>query len=241
MNTSTVNNINGEADAISGRINFDNIMVLASPGTQGSSKVLYMLMPVTVGLPTLQQWSARCGSNIVAVSGFDWDNDMTPWSAPNISTSLPPFMGHAASFLHLLTHDIVPAAEKALGLDCTVERTLGGISLSGLFALWAWLVDNHFSNIGSISGSFWYDGLVDWVDRHVCHKEGKACFSVGMLEGGTNGNARFANIQEDTRHVVGSLGRAGIDARLQPTPGNHFAPVYPRVEAMLDMLYSPAG
>ena len=146
-------------------------------------------------------------------------------------------MGNAASFLHILTQAIVPASEYVLGLDCTVERTLGGISLSGLFALWAWLVDNHFSNIGSISGSFWYDGLVSWVDRNVCHKDGNAFFSVGMLEGGNNGNARFANIQEDTRHVVSTLGQAGINARLVSGPGNHFAPVYPRVETMLDMLY----
>lgn len=236
MNTSTINNINDEANAISGYMNFDDIIVLASPN-RNSSKVLYMLMPVTIRLHTLQQWSARYGCNIVAVSGFDWDNDMTPWSAPNISASRPPFMGNAASFLHLLTHNIVPAAERALGLDCSVERTIGGISLSGLFALWAWLVDNHFSNMGSISGSFWYDGLVDWVDRNVSRKEGRACFSVGALEGGTNGNARFANIQEDTRHVVESLDHAGINASLVSSPGNHFAPVYPRVESMLEMLY----
>ena len=58
-----------------------------------------------------------------------------------------------------------------------------------------------------------------------------------MLEGGNNGNARFANIQEDTRHVVSTLGQAGINARLVSGPGNHFAPVYPRVETMLGMLY----
>lgn len=236
MNTSIVNNVNDEVNATLGRMDFDDLMVLASPH-KGSSKVLYMLMPVTMHLRTLQQWSARYGCNIVAVSGFDWDNDMTPWSAPNISSSRPPFMGNAASFLHILTQAIVPVSEYVLGLDCTVERTLGGISLSGLFALWAWLVDNHFSNIGSISGSFWYDGLVSWVDRNVCHKDGNAFFSVGMLEGGNNGNARFANIQEDTRHVVSTLGQAGINARLVSGPGNHFAPVYPRVETMLDMLY----
>lgn len=236
MNTTTINNVNGEANAIAGYSGVDDIMVIATP-CQSSSKVLYMLMPVTVGLPTLQRWASAHGCNIVAVSGFDWDNDMTPWSAPNISASRPPFMGNAASFLHVLTQRIVPAAEEVLGLDCSVERTISGISLSGLFALWAWLVDNHFSNIGSISGSFWYDGLVDWVDRHVCHKDGNACFSVGALEGGISGNARFANIQEETRHVVDTLGGAGINARLVSGPGNHFAPVYPRVESMLDMLY----
>ncbi|RXE69330.1 hypothetical protein ED352_12825 [Muribaculaceae bacterium Isolate-002 (NCI)] len=236
MNASTVNNINEELNASLGRMELDNIMVLASPHAN-SSKVLYMLMPVTMRLRTLQQWSSRHGCNIVAVSGFDWDNDMTPWSAPNISLSRPPFMGHAESFLHLLTNHIIPASEEALGLDCGVSRTLGGISLSGLFTLWTWLVDNHFANIGSISGSFWYDGLVDWVDRNVSHKEGRACFSLGALEGGMSGNARFANIQEETRHVVSSLGDAGIDTTLVSDPGNHFAPVGPRIEAMLNMLY----
>lgn len=237
MNTSTLDNINQEANSTLGVETLNDIVVLASPHV-GSSKVLYLLMPVTIHLPTLQKWSREYGCNIVAVSGFDWDNDMTPWSAPNIAATLPPFMGRAESFLHILTKNVIPAAEEALGLDCSVERTLGGISLSGLFALWAWMVDNHFSNVGSISGSFWYDGLLDWVDRHKSHKDGKALFMVGDLEGGTNGNARFSHIQEDTRHVVDSLGDAGIDARLVTNHGSHFAPVDPRIESMLEMLYT---
>lgn len=237
MNTSTVNNINMEADAAMGRIGFSDIVVLASP-CAGSAKVLYMLMPVTVGLLQLQKWSRSYGCNIVAVSGFDWDNDMTPWSAPNLTASRPPFMGHAAGFLSLLTDRIVPLAEEALGVDGAVERTICGISLSGLFALWAWLVDRRFSNVASISGALWYDGFVDWVDAHVNRSDGKACFTVGDLEGGINGNARFAGIQEDTRRIVDTLGHAGIDARLATGRGNHFAPVTPRIESMLGMLYS---
>lgn len=237
MNTSVKQNIMQEVDATYGLRNAQDIIVLASPYA-GSARVLYLLLPVTVTLPTLQKWSREYKCNIVAISGFDWNNDMTPWSAPSVAVTEPPFMGNAELFLHALTERIIPVAEEAMGLDGKVERTICGISLSGLFALWAWMTDSHFSNVGSISGSFWYDGLLDWVDSHLIHKTGKARFLVGDLEGGTNGNARFANIQEETRHLVSSLSDAGNDVKLEKNHGNHFAPVDPRVEELLDMLYA---
>lgn len=240
MSTSVKENIMQEADATLGLRSAKDIIVLESPCT-GSRRVLYLLLPVTVTLPTLQKWSREYNCNVVAISGFDWNNDMTPWSAPNVAVTEPPFMGNAETFLHALTGRIIPVAEEALGLEGDVERTLCGISLSGLFALWAWMTDSHFSNVGSISGSFWYDGLLDWVDSHTTHRDGKARFLVGDLEGGTNGNARFANIQEDTRHVVSALGDAGNDVQLEKNHGNHFSPVDPRVESLLDMLYGKSA
>lgn len=238
MDTTTIDNINEEIEKNLGHQHLDDIMVIASPYT-GSSKIVYILTPAAVPLPILQQWSARYGCSIVEVSGFDWDNDMTPWSAPNVPASEPPFKGRAQSFLHLLTDHIIPEAEKALGIEKVTDRTLVGISLSGLFAVWTWFSDNHFTNIGSISGSFWFDGFIDWLKENVTDKPGIARFTIGALEGGSNGNARFAQVQEQTRETVDILHNAGIDATLITVPGDHFAPIIPRIEAMLGMM-SPA-
>lgn len=236
MNTSTIDNVNEEIEKNLGHKHLDDIMVIASPFT-GSSEVVYILTPAAIPMPTLQQWSARFKCNIVEVSGFDWDNDMTPWSAPNVPATEPPFQGQAKAFLHLLTDHILPESEKALGIDTATERTLIGISLSGLFTTWTWFTDDRFTNIGSISGSFWFDGFIDWLKVHVTDKAGIARFSIGALEGGTNGNSRFAEIQEQTREVVDILDKAGIDATMTTVPGDHFAPIGPRMENMLGMLF----
>ena len=240
MNTSTIENINKEIEKNLGHQHLDDIMVIASPFT-GSSKVVYILTPTAIPMATLQQWSAHYRCNIVEVSGFDWDNDMTPWSATNVPATEPPFAGHAASFLHLLTDHIVPEAEHAMGLSTDTERTLLGISLSGLFAVWSWMTDDCFTNIGSISGSFWFDNFIDWLQRHVIHKSGMARFSIGALEGGSHGNPRFANVQEQTREGVDILIKAGIDATFTTNPGDYFAPIAPRIDSMLSLLFPNAG
>ncbi|MDE6638872.1 MAG: hypothetical protein K2K32_11640 [Muribaculaceae bacterium] len=35
--------------------------------------------------------------------------------------------------------------------------------MSGLFALWQWMVCDTFRNIASLSGSFWYEGFMEWM------------------------------------------------------------------------------
>lgn len=43
---------------------------------------------------------------------------------------------------------------------------MAGVSLSGLFALWQWLMNDTFRNIISLSGSFWYAGF-ELDDAHL--------------------------------------------------------------------------
>ena len=97
------------------------------------------------------------------------------------------------------------------------------------------------TNIGSISGSFWFDNFIDWLQRHVTRKSGMARFSIGALEGGSHGNPRFANVQEQTREVVDILVKAGIDATFTTNPGDYFAPIAPRIDSMLSLLFPNAG
>lgn len=197
--------------------------------------VTYILLPMQ--LDGLKQLALRYNTSIVAVTGIDWDNDLTPWAAPGVFRNDADFKGNAGMFLNILESKIIPAAENKLCLSHDVVRNLCGISLSGLFALWAWLQDDTFRNIAGISSSFWYDNFAAWLSsRPIPHKEGKAYFSLGNKEGSKNDNPRFQSVQADTAAVVDSLRRAGITVEYEATEGTHYAPPLPRIAKALQYL-----
>lgn len=201
-----------------------------------SPRFTYILTPVQLDKRRLEQWSERYGTNVVSVHGMDWDNDLTPWSAPGVETGDADFKGEAAAFLSFLRNDVMPQVETELAGPFLTERTLIGISLSGLFALWAWMNGDDFTHIGSISGSFWYDGFTGWLEHTAKpHKKGRAYFSLGDKEG-KNGNPRYHTVATDTTLVFQALQQAGIEVFYETTVGTHFAPIYPRIEKALKIL-----
>lgn len=206
-----------------------------SPSGASPGDIYYLLVPFpNIGLD-IEQWAQKYDVSLVVVSGMDWDNDMTPWPAPGVPKGSPDFKGLAPQMLHRLETDVLPLVEQALGVTAP-KRTLCGISLSGLFALWAWLQDDTFDNIGSISGSFWYEGFVDWLKAQKIAKTGRAYFSLGNKEGGNKGPKAFADIQQQTHEVVNILRAAGVDDTFQQTQGTHYAPPAPRIDDMLSWL-----
>ena len=201
----------------------------------GSSRICYLLVPLALDGRRIEQWAVQYGYNMVVIHGMDWDNDLTPWTAPGILPEDADFRGAAGEFLTLLHSNVIPEMERRIGIgspEFPTERTLIGVSLSGLFALWAWMNCDDFTNIGSISGSFWYDGFPEWLSRReTVHKPGYAYFSLGDLEGKA-GNPRFSTVRTDTVQVVDTLCRAGIRTMFEQTSGTHFAPIYPRLEKL---------
>lgn len=198
-------------------------------------RVCYILVPLPVKESDLETWAKRYGYNIVAIRGMDWDHDLTPWPAPCVLPQDEDFKGHSGEFLSLLRHHVLPEMERVLGLQVSIERTLVGISLSGLFALWAWMNGDDFAHIGSVSGSFWYDGFPDWLKKNVIHKNGTAYFSLGNQES-KDGERRFSMVQADTRIIVKTLQDANVRAMFEQTKGGHFSPLAPRIEKLLQGL-----
>lgn len=197
-----------------------------------SEQICHILSPIEQNPLQVEQWSRKYGISVAIITGMDWDNDLTPWPAQNVPPTEPPFEGHAAEFLGRLETEVIPAIEG----DIRYTRTLCGISLSGLFALWAWMKTDTFANIGSLSGSFWYEGFTQWLSANVRPKNGRAYFSLGTKEGGPRGPVPFSRIQEQTREVVATLASEGIACTFEPVAGTHFAPPGPRIEKMLGRL-----
>jgi len=201
-----------------------------------SQRICYLLVPMALDSKDIESWAVRYGYNIVVIHGMDWDNDLTPWQAPGVLPRDKDFLGMSREFLQLLHERVIPTIEQSLSISPSTERTLIGISLSGLFAIWSWLESNDFTNICSISGSFWYDNFPEWVEsKSMMEKNGCAYFSLGDMEG-KNTNTRFCTVQEDTARVINSLHNSGIRTMFEQTSGTHFAPILPRIEKAFEGL-----
>lgn len=191
--------------------------VLGSP-----DRICHLLYP----FDRLEEWIERAapefGVSIAVVTGMDWDNDLTPWPAKGQPPGSPDFRGNAVEFLSVLVSEVVPEVERRMNLGAAVERTLAGVSLSGLFTLWQWMSNNLFCNIISLSGSFWYDGFVTWIKSlPVPKKPGRAYFLLGSLEAKTKVKA-FQPVQTETVEIVDYLHDNGISDIFELVPGNHY-------------------
>lgn len=148
-----------------------------------------------------------------------------------------PFGGQSAAFLDKLANEIIPEVEKNLGIE-NAERTILGVSLSGLFAIWAGFNTNTFTNIISISGSLWYDGFVEWMEKQTpspCLK--KVCMLLGEKEKNAK-DKRMATVEERTlaaANIFRSKSQASVLFEL--VEGTHFSPILPRLERAFEVVY----
>lgn len=205
---------------------------------QDSDEVAYIMYPVD----TLHDWivdaSGRYGISIVVITGFDWDDDLTPWPAPGVPTGSPDFKGLAPVLLKTLTEDIIPEVEQRYGLqNVDLSRTLIGVSLSGLFTLWQWPQCNKFRNIATLSGSFWYEGFEQWIfNQSFSDKTGICHMLLGSDEPHSNIPV-FRRVGTCTGHIAGYLRRQGVDITYDMVPGNHFQHALKRLDNAFDHLY----
>ena len=179
----------------------------------------------------------KYGVSLVVIDHVDWNDDLTPWPAVGVFKKAKPFGGKAAAFLDKLTNEIVPKTERDLGIE-DAERTLLGVSLSGLFAVWAAFNADTFANIISISGSLWYDGLVEWMKTQMpSPRLEKVCMLLGEKEKNAK-DKRMATVEECTlaaANLIKEKTRAAVTFEL--VEGTHFSPIMPRLERAFEVVF----
>ena len=207
---------------------------------QSSNKICYMILPEGIkgdlydGLKAL---SEKHGISIAIIEEVNWNDDLTPWPATGVFKKAKPFGGRAAWFLNKLTDEIIPKTEKELGIE-DAERTLLGVSLSGLFAVWAAFNTDAFTNIISISGSLWYDGFTEWMKEQTPSPQ---LIRVCMLLGEKEKNAkekRMATVEERTlaaANIMKAKSQAAVSFEL--VEGTHFSPIMPRLERTFEVVF----
>lgn len=214
---------------------------IGATGRSDAARICYVLSPFDDLGEWAEEAAGRYGLAIAVVSQMDWDNDLTPWPAKGVPAGSPDFEGRAPEFLKLLTGTIVPAVERRLGISRGTERTLCGVSLSGLFTLWQWLLCDEFRNIISLSGSFWYEGFAAWAEsRAVPAGKGRAYFLLGNKEA-QSPVPQFRPVQTDTETIVNYLKAKGISATFELVPGNHYQNALPRLDRAFTRMFPANG
>ena len=185
----------------------------------------------------LKGLSEKYGVSIVVIEDVNWNDDMTPWPAIGVFKKAKPFGGRAASFLNKLNNEIIPNTERELGIE-NAERTLLGVSLSGLFAVWAAFNTDVFANIISISGSLWYDGFIEWMKEQTPSPQlKKVCMLLGEKEKNAK-DKRMATVEERTLAAANLLkSKTQADVVFELVEGTHFSPIMPRLERAFEVVF----
>ena len=180
--------------------------------------------------------SEKHSVSIVVIEAVNWNDDLTPWPAEGVFKKAKPFGGQAAAFLNKLTNEIIPETERSMGIE-NAERTLLGVSLSGLFAIWSAFSTDAFTNIISISGSLWYDGLVEWMkEQALSPRIKKVCMLLGEKEKNAK-EKRMATVEERTQTaaiILKEKNQAFVTFEL--VEGTHFSPIMPRMERAFEVI-----
>ena len=185
-------------------------------------------------LPWLDSMADTHNTNFVVISGVNWEEDLTPWKAPGLKGG--EFAGRARYFLDMLKTDLFFNLEASMRI-VKPERSILGVSLSGLFAVWASLSMPLFSAVGSVSGSLWYDGFLEWMKEHTDTVTERYYFSLGNKEKDGK-NKRLASVEEATLEAVDLLKSVGKEVTFEYNEGNHFGPLIERIEKAIKILFT---
>ena len=139
----------------------------------------------------------------------------------------------------MLNADLFFNLEASLRLP-KPDRSIVGVSLSGHFAVWASLSMPLFSAVGSVSGSLWYDGFLEWMKENTDTVTGRYYFSLGDKEKDGK-NRRLASVEEATLEAVDLLKSVGKDVIFEYNEGNHFGPLIERIEKAITNLLTDYG
>ncbi len=165
---------------------------------------------------------ARHGEfTLAAVSGMDWNRDLSPWPAPAVRRDAEDFAGLAADYLRELTEEILPEIRRHL--HAAPSRTvIAGYSLAGLFAVWSLYQTDAFDGAASASGSLWYPGFAEYTRTHAFVRQPAGiALSLGEKEARTR-HPVMKTVWDCTQNYTDLLRDQGIPAVFEPEPGNHF-------------------
>ena len=200
------------------------------------------------------------GVSLVHIGVDLWEENFSPWCAPRVFAKGPNFGDGAQKTLDTLINQVIPWTESEL-TEPPAYRALVGYSLAGLFSLWVGVSqpgvsrsgtpqqvargcqpDNTpvaiFQRIGAVSGSFWFPGLLDYVDQQL--NRGvigltHAYLSLGDREARTP-NPQIMHVRENAELLASKLESVGITSTFELNRGNHFQNVEGRMQKALDWL-----
>ena len=228
------------------------LSVHAQMSSVAGAPIVYLLGDVADNSPI----QVLEGVSLVNVGVDLWEENFSPWCAPRVFAKGPNFGDGAQKTLDTLINHVIPWTESEL-TDPPTYRVLVGYSLAGLFSLWAGVSQQvargcqhdataphvdapaaTFQRIGAVSGSFWFPGLLDYVDQQLSGGVvglTHAYLSLGDREARTP-NPQIMHVRENAELLASKLQNAGIISTFELNRGNHFQNVEGRMQKALDWL-----
>ena len=250
------------ANPVARKTTISGLSIHAQMSSVAGVPVVYLLGDVADNSPV----QIREGVSLVSVGVDLWEENFSPWCAPRVFAKGPNFGDGAQKTLDTLINQVIPWAESEL-TEPPAYRVLVGYSLAGLFSLWAGVTQAGapqqvardyqpddvpsqpgaphvavpiptFQRIGAVSGSFWFPGLLDYVDQRL--RGGvvgltHAYLSLGDREARTP-NPQIMHVRENAELLASKLESAGITSIFELNRGNHFQNVEGRIQKALDWL-----
>ena len=152
--------------------------------------------------------------SLVAFMIKDWNQELTPWSAPPVFGKVP-FGSGAEKTLKFITCQLLPEVQ-----DKIPHLILGGYSLAGLFALWAGYQTDLFEGIAAASPSVWYPQWIDFASENKPLAK-SVYLSLGDKEEKAK-NPVMAQVGNAIRKQHELLTEQEINTLLEWNAGNHF-------------------
>ncbi|WP_186580576.1 alpha/beta hydrolase [Aquibacillus kalidii] len=122
---------------------------------------------------------------LVGIESENRLNEYTPWFAKAIEpTKFNDFGGNGDLYLSFIVEKLIPLINQKYSTSVT-DTSIIGKSLGGLISIYAaFCYPDHFKKVGCISGSFWFDGILPFMERNeLLLNDMKIYMDVGTEEG----------------------------------------------------------
>ncbi len=158
--------------------------------------------------------------NHVSITKLNWNEELSPWSHPQLLSDNDNFTGGADDYLAVLEGEILPQAEEKMYKPG--KRILSGYSMGGLFALYAAQKSEMFNAYVCASGSVWYPDFVEYVRKHEFEAKPKAIYlSIGDKESKTK-HPLMSQTENNMRTLYSLYRKRGVDTTFVLNKGQHY-------------------
>lgn len=159
-------------------------------------------IPLEGILTKLVKAGAQTDFLLLSMKPESWNDDFTPWAAPAFRAGEEAPQGKADAYLSCLTEKVKPYMDAHYRTKPEAEHTaLFGYSLGGLAALYAMYKTDVFGAFASLSGSLWYDGFCDFMEREKpVRKKLRVYLSLGKKENRSK-NPRMGRVAKCTQRA----------------------------------------
>lgn len=181
----------------------------------------------------------------------DWNNELSPWPADDLVGN-GDFAGNALDTYEEIKASLLPYIHNQYGTKINIIPC--GYSLAGLFSLWIFhesFTDNLFAGVISCSGSTWYPGWIEYIQRKDKEWQDKSYFSSNnssskytyLSVGGKEASSANPYLREvintaKLQHKLFLDNPAIAQSQFELNRGGHFAVVAKRMAKGINWLLS---